>query len=125
MILDMECPYCYQEPEFVSSLQFYGKDYGTNIYVCYHCDAYVGTHGKGKTPLGTLANKRLRSLRMTAHSIFDPLWKGKYRKMGRGKAYKVMQDLMNLPPEKAHIAMFDEQQCIMFIQKMRAYRNLA
>ena len=120
----MECPYCSGPVKFLSSKEFYGKDYGTNVYVCFPCDAYVGTHGKGKTPLGTLANKRLRTLRMTAHSIFDPLWKGKHRKMGRGKAYGVMQALMNLPPEKAHIAMFDEEQCLMLISKLKEYRGL-
>lgn len=120
----MECPYCTGPVEFLSSKQFYGKDYGTNVYVCYPCDAYVGTHGKGKTPLGTLANKPLRQLRMTAHSIFDPIWKGKFRKMGRAGAYRLMQRLMNLPPEKAHIAMFDEDQCRLLISKIKEYRGL-
>lgn len=120
----MECPYCTGPVEFTTSKLFYGKDYNTNIYVCYLCDAYVGTHGKGKTPLGTLANKQLRSLRMTAHSIFDPLWKGKFRKMGRAGAYRLMQKLMNLPPEKAHIAMFDEDQCRLLISKIKEYRGL-
>lgn len=122
--LDVNCPYCEMEADFVSSKVFYGTDYGINIYVCYPCDAYVGTHGKGGRPKGTLANKRLRSLRMNAHQLFDPLWKGKYKKMGRTKAYGVMQKLMNLPPEKAHIAMFDEQQCIEFIGKIKEYRGL-
>lgn len=122
--LDIECPYCHAEADFVSSRDFYAKDYGTNIYVCYPCDAYVGTHGKGGTPLGTLANKELRLLRMTAHSIFDPLWRGKYRKMGRSGAYRLMQRLMNLSPERAHIAMFDEQQCQLFISKIKEYRGL-
>lgn len=121
----MICGYCNNEAEFMSSKEFYGQDYGVNMYVCRPCDAYVGTHGKGKTPLGTLANKRLRSMRKTAHSIFDPLWKGKYRKMGRGNAYQVMQELMNLPPEKAHIGMFNEEQCQELIQKLKEYRGIA
>jgi len=93
----MICNYCGNEAEFMTSKEFYGQDYGVNMYVCRPCDAYVGTHGKGKTPLGTLANKRLRSMRKTAHSMFDPLWKGKYRKMGRSKAYQVMQKLKSNP----------------------------
>lgn len=123
-ILDVECPYCGAEADFVSSREFYGRDYKTNIYVCYPCDAYVGTHGKGGTPLGTLANKQLRLLRMTAHSIFDPLWKGKYRKMGRNGAYRLMQRLMDLPPEKAHIGMMNEEQCQELILKLKDYRGI-
>lgn len=122
--MEMECPYCTGPVEFTTSKQFYGINYGINIYVCYPCDAYVGTHGKGKTPKGTIANKQLRSLRMTAHSIFDPLWKGKFRKMGRAGAYRLMQRLMDLPPEKAHIAMFDENQCRLLISKIKEYRGL-
>lgn len=119
----MICSYCGKKAEFMSSEEFYGRDYGVNMYVCRPCDAYVGTHGKGKMALGTLANKRLRSLRKTAHSIFDPLWKGRNRKMNRNKAYQVMQKLMNLPPEKAHIGMMNENQCLELIQKLKEYRG--
>ncbi|UPW82354.1 zinc-finger-containing protein [Lysinibacillus sp. Ag94] len=121
----MICGYCGNEAEFMSSKQFYGRDYGVNMYVCRPCDAYVGTHGKGKTPLGTLANARLRNIRRAAHSMFDPLWKGKYRKMSRSKAYRVMQELMDLPPKKAHIGMMDEEQCFELIRKLKEYRGLA
>jgi len=120
----MECPYCFGELKFVTSKEFYGEDYGTNLYVCYECDARVGTHGRGKTPLGTPANKELRNLRMIAHSLFDPLWKGKHRKMGRIRAYRVMQELMDLPPNIAHIAMFNKEQCHKFIVKLKDYRGL-
>jgi hypothetical protein len=103
------CPYCGNETKFMTSKEFYGIDYGTNIYVCYPCDAYVGTHGKSKNPLGTPANRELREMRKYAHSMFDPLWKR--RKMNRTNAYKWMQQVMDLPPEKAHIGMFNEEQC--------------
>lgn len=78
----MECPYCTGPVGFTTSKLFYGNDYGINIYVCYPCDAYVGTHGKGKTPKGTLANKQLRSLRMIAHSIFDHCGRVSFAKWG-------------------------------------------
>lgn len=44
--------------------------------------------------------------------------------MGRAGAYLLMQELMDLPPEKAHIAMFDEDQCRLLISKIKEYRGL-
>lgn len=122
--LKVICPYCNREAVFMSTKEFYGKDYGTNVYSCSPCDAYVGTHGKGRTPLGILANKETREYRKRAHSLFDPLWKGKYRKMNRSKAYRLMQDLMDLPAEKAHIGMFNVDQCKELIGKIKVYRGV-
>ncbi|MBN8200511.1 zinc-finger-containing protein [Bacillus sp. NTK034] len=106
----MNCPYCGNEAKFLTTKEFYGKDYGTNVYSCKPCNAYVGTHGRSKTPLGTMANPKLRSLRKCAHSLFDPLWKSKKKQMSRTSAYVWMQKAMNLPAEKAHIGMFNEEQ---------------
>ncbi|MDP4087365.1 MAG: zinc-finger-containing protein [Bacillota bacterium] len=116
----MDCPYCGKTALFMSSKDFYGKDFGSNMYVCKSCDAYVGTHGNSKAPLGTMANAQLRSLRKAAHSLFDPLWKG--RKMSRDGAYRWLQDNMNLPADKAHIGMLNDDQCKELIQKLKTYR---
>lgn len=110
----MKCPYCYGDTEFLSSKQFYGRDYGTNLYVCRRCDARVGTHGKGKTPLGTMADKRLRVLRKCCHTHFDKLWKSK--QMSRSKAYQWMAHVIGVSKEEAHIAMFDEEQCMKLLK---------
>lgn len=113
----MDCPYCGHEAEFMTTKQFYGVDYGTNVYVCKDCDAYVSTHGKGKTPLGTMANKELRELRKICHGLFDPLWqRGQYSRTG---AYRFLQRTMDLPAEKAHIAMFNTEQCKKLIAILR------
>lgn len=93
----------------MSSTEFYGKNYGSNLYVCIPCDARVGTHGKGKTPLGTMANANLRELRKLCHARFDVRWKT--GKVSRSKAYKQLAEMMDLSPDKAHIGMFDETQC--------------
>lgn len=110
----MMCPYCGDLVEFISSKNFYGTDYGTNLYVCRKCDARVGTHGKGKNPLGTMADANLRALRKACHLHFDKLWKS--RKMSRSKAYVWLSNAMDLPSEKAHIGMFDKEQCITLLQ---------
>ncbi|OAB30213.1 hypothetical protein PMSD_20730 [Paenibacillus macquariensis subsp. defensor] len=102
-------PFCGTEARFISSKEFYGKDYKTNIYSCKACDAYVGTRGNGKTPLGTMVNAELREYRKRAHSAFDQLWKGE--KMSRAGAYKWMAVQMGLDARDAHIAMFDVDKC--------------
>ncbi|MFT8319307.1 MAG: zinc-finger-containing protein [Bacillus sp. (in: firmicutes)] len=116
------CPYCNTPSIFMSSKEFYANDYKTNLYVCSPCDAYVGTHGNTRQPLGTLANRNLREMRKRAHSLFDPLWKK--RKMSRSAAYSWMQQVMDLPPEKAHIGMFNIEQCEKLISLVKQYRNI-
>lgn len=120
----MNCNYCGKEAEFMSSKEFYGRDYGVNMYVCRPCDAYTSTHGKGKTPKGTLATARLRQLRMTAHSLFDPLWCGRKRQMSRAASYRFLQKLMNMTSEQAHIGMMNEDQCQELILKLKEYRGI-
>lgn len=103
------CPYCGKEAEFMTTEEFYGADYGTNMYVCESCDAYVGTHGRSEKPLGTLANHRLRNLRKMAHRYFDPIWRKK--KMPRSAAYEWLSNQMNIPKDECHIGAFNEEQC--------------
>lgn len=108
------CPYCEKEAVFTTSEEFYGRDYGTNLYVCRPCDARIGTHGRSDKPLGTLATLELRELRKQAHAVFDPLWKknGKEKLgMRRTEAYQWLQQVMNLSKKEAHIGKFNEAQC--------------
>lgn len=113
------CQYCNKPAILKTSEEFYGKDYGTNVWVCFNCDSFVGTHGRSNIPKGSLANRQLRKKRMQAHYYFDQLWRGENRRMSRDKAYRWMQKEMNLSKEKAHIGMFDELQCIILILKVR------
>lgn len=107
--MNVTCPYCGKLAEFSSSRLFYGQCYGTNVYYCTPCDARVGTHGRGKKPLGTMANASLRILRRRCHALIDPYWKkGKY---SRSTVYRRMAAAMNLTPEEAHIGLFNEDQC--------------
>lgn len=120
----MNCPYCNNKAEFISSKQFYGTDYGTNLYVCRPCDARVGTHGKGKKPLGTMANVKLRALRRTCHQVFDKRWKYKRnRHWSRHNAYKWLQKVMNLSAEQAHIGMFNEEQCFKLLKILQENKS--
>lgn len=121
--MSVYCPYCNKKARFTSSKKFYGRDFGTNIYFCKRCDARVGTHGRGKRPVGTMANAELRNWRMTAHSIFDPIWKGKGKLMTRSEAYVLMQKLMDMSPKEAHIGMMDKKQVLKLIERVKEYRK--
>ena len=112
----MICPYCNVEMKFSKASDFYGtRSYKNNIYHCDSCDARVGTHGRGNTPLGTPANANLRALRRKCHDLFDPMWKRKG--YSRGGAYKWLQREMELSPEEAHIGKFNEEQCKKLMRK--------
>lgn len=111
------CPYCGDKAELLTSLEFYGRDYGSNVYSCKPCDAYVGTHKGTKQPLGTLAQYELRELRKKAHAHFDPLWKSK--EMSRTEAYAWLKEELELENGQAHIGMFDEDQCKKLIKKVK------
>jgi hypothetical protein len=103
------CPYCSLTSKLVNSSIIYDKDYG-NIYICFPCNAYVGTHKKDKiTPLGTLANKELREWRQKAHLYFDKTWKNKPR--SRQKEYKKLAKWLGIEKEECHIGMFDIEYC--------------
>lgn len=118
----IRCPYCGDEAKLVDSAVVYGKSYG-NIWDCRPCDAYVGVHKNSNKniPLGRLANRELRSWKIKAHDAFDPLWKD--GKMDRKSAYAFMQKVMNLPPDKAHIGMFDVDQCKLLIEALKINLN--
>lgn len=86
-------------------------------YYCKDCDAYVGCHNNTKDPLGTMANKELRQLRVAAHKEFDEFWKSGYMK--RWEAYRYLQNLMALKEDEAHIGKFTKEQCIELITKLQ------
>lgn len=107
--MNVLCPYCGCEAEFVDSARVYrGKSYGM-IYDCRPCDAYVGVHKGTDKPLGTLANRELRQMRMRAHAAFDPMWKR--GTMSRRDAYGWMQRTFGMTAEQAHISRFGVAEC--------------
>ena len=78
------------------------------FYLCRQCNAWVGTHKKTGFPLGTLAKKKLRTMRSKLHSKFDPLWRGGLAMMSRGEAYAKLSTALG---RQAHIGEMDEEEC--------------
>lgn len=108
----MDCNYCGKPAKLVMGREIYPylkRLHGRFYFQCKPCDAYCGTHQATNEPLGTLANKPLRAMRMRCHDRFDKLWKD--GTMSRHDAYKWMVEVLNIPAEEAHIGMFDVERC--------------
>lgn len=122
---DVICNYCGRKAELVDSKVIYGTSYGM-MYLCRHCNAYVGCHKGTDRPLGRLADAELRYWKKAAHAVFDPLWRqGRFRGQ-RKAAYEWLAEQMGLPVEQTHIGMFDIAQCkqaIKIVQEKGTFKN--
>lgn len=119
--MTVTCPYCNANAQLTTGDYIYPHRHDLNdikVYVCWPCDAYVGTHKNTEPPqpLGTMANEELRKARRAAHAAFDPFWRS--GRMRRREAYAKLSGLMNLPKDRAHIAMFDVEQCRMVVEQV-------
>ena len=108
------CPYCHRKAELVSGEIIYptsGYLHNKMFWQCAPCESYVGCHRNSKVhkPLGRLANKDLRRLRVDAHNVFDKMWKT--RGMTRDTGYAWLAAMLNVRPNRCHIAMFGQEMC--------------
>lgn len=94
---------------YTTNDEIYGKIYGNGgCYLCDNCKAYVGVHNtKQKKPLGRLANKKLRELKMACHRKFDPLWK--VANFKRQDCYGYLADQLGLMFRETHFGWFDKE----------------
>lgn len=107
------CSYCEQPAEWVSNETIYGRRYGASymIWLCRSCEAWVGCHQNTKRPLGTLANKELRTARMKAHDHIDPLWRS--GKFPRKEVYRALAEHFG---KEIHIGGADMETCNKILQ---------
>lgn len=102
-----QCPYCNEAVRYTSNAEVYGREYGNGrCYKCEGCDAYVGVHTGTRIPLGRLANKELRELKMQCHALFDPVWKLN-KNIRREQAYGRLANILNIPKKECHFGWFD------------------
>ena len=90
------------------------------LYVCKRYplfDAYVRTHPGTNRPVGTLANRELRSLRREAHRYFDRLYLSGM--MSKEQAYEWLAHLIQAPMSEAHIGCLGEYYCRQVIDASR------
>lgn len=121
------CAHCHDVCRLTDGREVYPhrKDLADlRFWVCDSCDARVGCHragaktetgeSDGTLPLGSAANAELRAARSKLHARLDPIWKAqpkKDRRTARRRVYRVISRHMNLPPEEAHVGMFNLDQC--------------
>ena len=116
----MICPNCGAPVDYGSNAVIYGRPFGSGlVYICSRfpvCDTYVGAHGERANeeqrylPMGTMADATLRSLRKRVHNMIDTYWQVS-SVMSRPAVYRHLAVLLNIPFEKAHVAMLDVGQC--------------
>ena len=93
---------------------------GTMLYVCRNypaCDSYVKVHPGTKLPMGSLANRELRTLRRKAHYQFDQLYKTGF--MSREDAYEWLAAVLGLPMGMAHIGQLGPYYCQQVIDESK------
>ena len=73
-----------------------------------------------KNLANTFKQDNLKSLRAYTHNEFDKLWKD--GKFSRSEAYEWLANEMGLPPHKAHIGLFNKNQCQELLDILFEYR---
>ncbi len=110
---EMRCPYCGRSVVLKSAEGIYkNNEKDTMLYVCTHypeCDAYVKVRFGTRIPMGTMADGKLRALRIAAHREFDKLHR--YGYMTRQEAYMWLANIIQAPLSQAHIGYLGEYYC--------------
>ena len=117
----MRCPYCGSSVIYRSADGIY-KDNRKNsmLYVCSkypECDAYVRTLPNTNVPMGTLANKHLRTLRQEAHKYFNRIYEEGY--MTKQDAYRWLSFAISAPMSHTHIGNLGEYYCGVVIKESK------
>lgn len=115
----IRCPYCGGTAVLRDASYVHGsKAKDGKVYVCCHypaCNSYVSVVKGTTIPQGTLANPDLRRKRITAHRIFDQIWKQGI--LDRQEAYRWIADKFCLNSQQAHIGEFSDYMCEQLIKE--------
>lgn len=107
--MKVQCPYCGGAAELVDSVEVYKVQTYGKIWLCRPCVAYVGVHRKSGAPLGTLADRETRRLRIELHALIDPPWKRKL--VSRTEVYAVLRKELGMDEEDCHVSRWDAETC--------------
>lgn len=85
---------------------------GLHFWVCWACDAWVGTQAGDERhrPQGALAREDLRDARRAAHEAFDRLWQRGL--MTRAQADEWLARVTGIAQPGCHIGMLDVDECL-------------
>lgn len=109
-----KCPYCGGEVHLYHHEHVYRKVFGEWpwMYKCVNfprCDASVGLHKFTHLPLGTLADKKLRTLRNSVKAEFHKLQK--HWGYNRTDMYTWLANRMGIDKSRCHFGWFDTEMC--------------
>jgi hypothetical protein len=79
-------------------------------HTCLDCGAY-----KWSGSTSTFATKHTHALRSKVKPIFIDK---KINKLGRDKAYRWLAKAMRIPRKKAHVGMFNDEQCLKLYERL-------
>ena len=117
----MRCPYCGGTVVFRSADGIYkDNSQGVMLYVCSHypeCDTYVRAKKGTRIPVGSMADRKLRCLRKTAHDSFDQLHRSGL--MSKQDAYRWLAGVIGAPMSEAHIGYLGEYYCQLIADESR------
>lgn len=112
---NIKCPYCGSRA-FLRPASVLDKcsliENDEKYYVCARyplCNSYVKAHRHNQMPMGTLANRELRTKRQEAHRAMQELIDCGL--MSRKEVYHWLQIQLGLPQDETHIAKFSNQRC--------------
>lgn len=127
-----KCPICRVDAIEISGETIYPHRpdlFNLKFYQCFiHKDYYVGCHKKTGIPLGVLADKEHRRLKMQCHTLFDKLWlisslsKEEIRSLRKSYYAKLAND-MKLDIEKTHFGMFTKDQCRQALEILKGWKK--
>ena len=128
----MDCQYCSKQVETVGGDVIYPHRpdlWYKKFCLCRDCNAYVGCHGRGNLPLGTVAKAELRALRSKCHELFDPLWKT-LRKAPRNRCYAWLRERVDvdeapytLRNRPIHFGSCNEEECLFIIKSLEEWNE--
>lgn len=115
------CPYCGSHTIYRSADGIYRENTRNEmLYVCKNyprCDSYVRVQPGTRIPLGTVANRELRELRIEAHRQFDKLHKRGY--MSKHDAYQWLGGVLGVTAREAHIGQLSMLSCNLVIREAK------
>lgn len=110
------CRYCACETEEVTGKDVYPDLPHLHEKLFFRCiknlDHYVGRYDRSGRSLGIIADAQLRKMKKEGHANFDPLWNSESKIFNsRREAYQWLSIKMDLPTERTHFGMFNEELC--------------
>jgi len=105
----LDCPDCGAPMRHRDGI--YGLYYACSEYKTTGCKGSHGARPDG-SPKGIPGDARTRKMRIAAHRVLDPLWKGEDPKFdSQSEAYAWMANVMGMSHDEAHIARFSSDDC--------------